>query len=187
MSHAISTEENSIDQEFATVSEEILCESAVELFEEYGKAIARCEAGTSDSASRGLVLGAAIGFTGEFVRGALAIAIDEELAVALDPLAGQRKSDRGSLDWIGELANQMLGRVKNKLLSYNVEIGLSTPIVIEGAKLRMFGIVSKGMELSFQSGDHFADVWWDAEVDPVLVLSKEDAPDVQLEGEMLLF
>lgn len=35
-------------------------------------------------------------------------------------------------DWVGEMTNQLLGRIKNKLLGHGLELLLSTPTVVYG-------------------------------------------------------
>lgn len=42
-----------------------------------------------------------------------------------------------SADWLGELCNQLAGRLKNKLLAYDLSPNLSTPAVICGKHLRI--------------------------------------------------
>ena len=42
-----------------------------------------------------------------------------------------------SADWLGELCNQLAGRLKNKLLAYDLSPSLSTPAVICGKHLRL--------------------------------------------------
>ncbi|HIG44658.1 MAG: chemotaxis protein CheX [bacterium] len=39
------------------------------------------------------------------------------------------------LDWIGERANQLKGRFKNKLLNYHCEIAIDIPHVVHGQEM----------------------------------------------------
>lgn len=174
--------------EFSALMLELLARSATELFAGYGHELTLGEPEDGTHQADGMVLGAAIGYTGRLVRGALAIAVDEELALKLDPLSIQLGSDHKlRQDWIGELANQLLGRIKNKLLAYSIDVALSTPVIVSGVQLRVGAQQPNGIRLAFEGQGHRADVWWNAEVDPELELSQEGAPDVQAEGEMLLF
>jgi len=49
-------------------------------------------------------------------------------------------SPLASADWLGEMCNQLAGRMKNKLLAYNLSPTLSTPAVICGKHLRINSI-----------------------------------------------
>jgi len=77
-------------------------------------------------------LAAVIGFTGTQLRGSLVITYDNDLAMATCSDCGERVN---ILDWTGEVANQLLGRIKNKLLGHNVSIDLCTPVALSGEKL----------------------------------------------------
>ncbi len=71
-----------------------------------------------------------IGFTASKLRGNLALLIPSEVVRAT-----QRASD--VMDWTGELTNQFLGRLKNKLMVYGVALEVSTPLVVAGLSLRL--------------------------------------------------
>ena len=178
-------EENLVEQEFEAVALELLTEVTKELFETYEHAVERVDTSDAEAAGKDLTLGAAIGFTGEYVRGVLVIALDEEMARCLNPVS--KTNPHTDYDWIGELANQLLGRLKNKLLSYSIEVALSTPVVVHGSQLSIGTLQRTSTRLCFRHQNLFANVWWDAEVDPALEMSTENAPDVQAEGEMVLF
>jgi hypothetical protein len=47
--------------------------------------------------------------------------------------------DANLADWCGELANQLLGRLKNQLLDYEVVINLALPLVVSGADFSLPG------------------------------------------------
>jgi hypothetical protein len=72
-----------------------------------------------------------IGFSGPVVRGALVVALTGGLAEQTNPM-GSAGNPR---DWIGELANQLLGRIKLALLDHGVEIYLNLPAVLKGEHL----------------------------------------------------
>lgn len=186
MREAIAEETNTVGQEFNKVALDLLVASAEELFDSYKCTISRREITGASVPGQEVNLGAACGFTGEFVRGMLAIAIDDQLASVINPVANGAKD--ANYDWIGELANQLLGRLKNKLLSWNVEVALSTPVVVHGAQLSIASLQRKAEQIDFNANESSTiSVWWDAEVDPALELTQENAPEVQAEGEMVLF
>lgn len=71
-----------------------------------------------------------IGFTASKLRGNLALLLPSEVI---------RVTQSGSdpMDWAGELTNQYLGRLKNKLIGYGVALEISTPLVVSGLSLRL--------------------------------------------------
>ena len=56
-------------------------------------------------------------------EGALLIGVPQSVILAMQPTASQIPC----LDWVGELANQFLGRFKNKLLGRGIRLAMSTP------------------------------------------------------------
>lgn len=71
-----------------------------------------------------------IGFTASKLRGNLALLIPSEVIKVT-------QSGSDPMDWAGELTNQYLGRLKNKLISYGVALEISTPLVVSGLSLRL--------------------------------------------------
>src|SRR5262245_30448895 len=68
-----------------------------------------------------------VDFTGDQMRGTLLLATSEE------PLGRTAPSTDASLrEWIAELSNQLLDRIKNKLVSHGVTLHMSTPAVLRG-------------------------------------------------------
>src|SRR5207237_7934785 len=71
-----------------------------------------------------------IGFTGTVLRGTLVLAPTRTLL---------ERSHMGMpcefRDWAGELANQLMGRIKNQLRTYDVEVHVTTPVIIKGQYL----------------------------------------------------
>ena len=56
-----------------------------------------------------------IGFNASEVRGTLGLAMNPEVAIATRLQATQQDSDETQMfDWVGELANQLLGRFKTR-------------------------------------------------------------------------
>ena len=77
-------------------------------------------------------LAAVIGFAGTQMRGKSVVTYDLGLAMATCAECGDSVN---VLDWTGEVANQLLGRIKNKLLAHDVSIDLRTPVALSGEKL----------------------------------------------------
>jgi len=81
--------------------------------------------------------GAAIGFTGDRLKGALVLSLGRRSLVASMP-EGSRESAEILADWAGELANQLLGRLKNGLWASGLEIAVGTPVTFVGVNLEHF-------------------------------------------------
>lgn len=82
-------------------------------------------------ASSGPALTALIGFSGPVLTGALGL-IGPEASLARTAPDGVRFDAR---DWVGELANRALGRVKIGMLRAGLEIQASTPVVLREISL----------------------------------------------------
>ena len=50
-------------------------------------------------------------------------------------------------DWLGELSNQLLGRLKNQLSQFGLKIQVSTPVVLMGPRLSVFGSSMAGVRV----------------------------------------
>jgi hypothetical protein len=104
-------------------------EAVPELFSTYGIELARIEQEVRPPIS--FVTCGVIGFSGPVVRGALVVALTGGLAEKTNPVGVS-----GNLrDWVGELANQLLGRIKLALLDHGVDIYLNLPAVLKGEHL----------------------------------------------------
>lgn len=132
-----------------------------------------------------------IGFSGEDIRGTLVIATSVALATRTCPpstAATLPVRDRVR-DWMGELCNLTLGRVKVSLARYGQNLGLSTPVAFTGEHLRL-GAVQRNRTRAwdFRCADGDVRAWIEVELDPQVRLRLADDPGVALvEGEPLLF
>jgi hypothetical protein len=127
--------------------------------------------------------GAVLGFTGESVRGSLVLAMtaDTIRRSVPEPTGG------GPLrEWIAELCNQLLGRIKNQLLAYGVEIYVTIPVVIRGRLLAS----ESGPELlphRFVADDNDVFVWFDYETVAGLQLERIEERGAHPEGSSFFF
>jgi hypothetical protein len=162
----------------------LVAENCLKLFKHYDLEI-RAGAPNDCLSSERFLLCGIIGFAAKPVRGALVLATTRE------PLERTNPTDKPShRDWICELANQLLGLVKNQMLRRGVEIVPSTPIALRGEHLtpvlqqrlvaELFtaerGVVCVWMDCEFEDGFELAD----ADLDGHGLLA---AP----EGETILF
>jgi len=73
-----------------------------------------------------------LGFSSPKLGGSILLAVPND--VLNKTLAG---SEANLADWSAELANQLVGRLKNQLLNYGVAINLALPVVLAGGELRL--------------------------------------------------
>jgi hypothetical protein len=131
-----------------------------------------------------LALCGVMGFGGKEMRGALVLAATREPLERTNP--GGLTSQR---DWICELANQLMGRVKNRLLSYQVEIHLATPAGLSGDNLCPSPSKLRAPQV-FAADSGFICVWIDCELAEGFELPAHPTPQAEAavaEGETLLF
>jgi hypothetical protein len=131
-----------------------------------------------------LALCGVMGFGGRQMRGALVLAATREPLEKTNP--GGFGSQR---DWICELANQLMGRVKNRLLTVGVEILLATPAGLSGDNLNLApGKVRTPQVFAIENG--FVCVWIDCELSEgfELVMTPSGGFEAAMpEGETVLF
>ncbi|MGK3990368.1 chemotaxis protein CheX [Sorangium sp. So ce136] len=166
-----------------------LAASCVHLFRDNGVEIRLLEEAPSE-ATPGNAVVSFIGFTGDHLRGSLTIVAPVALITRSHPLREQRALDEDMVcDWASELANQLLGRVKNRLRPLGLVIVLSTPSAAIGEHLRARDEHGEGFRrLLFDAGADRLAVLFDAIApDTALQLEEVSPSDPQREGEVLLF
>ena len=118
-------------------------------------------------------------FVGDTLRGTCLFAAPEAVVLAAAPDGALPR------DWVGELANQLVGRLKVKLLSRGATIALSTPVVLRG--MRLCPLPRSGLEpLSFLTPHGRVVVWVEVEAEDGISLDTEVTP-VASEGDLLVF
>ncbi|AUX25519.1 hypothetical protein SOCEGT47_060660 [Sorangium cellulosum] len=166
-----------------------LAASCVHLFRDNGVELRLVEEAESE-ATPGNAVVSFIGFTGDHLCGSLTIVAPVALIMRCHPLRGRRELDEDMVcDWASELANQLLGRVKNRLRPLGLVVVLSTPSAAIGEHLRAREEQSEGFRrLVFDAGIDRLAVLFDARAqDTTLKLKEVIMPDPQREGEVLLF
>ena len=160
-----------------------------DLFAAYGVPLTDNGIGASFS---GEVYAATIGFTHTAFRGALIITLCRDLVVKSLPsqISSPAPGHELTGDWAGELSNQLLGRIKKKLIAYGVGISLSTPVVFRGTGLCNFpqpAVVSRSHCFSSAAGP--LEVVFQARADAGFELVETGDPDAggPAEGEVSLF
>lgn len=80
-----------------------------------------------------------IGLAGDQITGSLALSCTQDLLDKTHPNhgLGMPVGAEDLVDWLGEITNQLLGRLKNCTLDYGVSFSLSAPSVVKGITLEV--------------------------------------------------
>lgn len=162
---------------------ELAAVACSELFRAHGVELERLEgADEAASPSDAPALSGVIGFVGSRLRGTCLLVSGVGPVQASCPDGGRPR------DWVGELTNQLVGRLKAKLIARGVEVFVTTPIVMTGTSIRP---VPRGplCPTKFSSSEGFVFVWVEAEAGSDLVLGASDfaQPSATIEGDILIF
>lgn len=165
-----------------TTLDRLVAENCLKLFADYQLEIRAGEPGESLAAEPFLLCGI-LGFTSKHLRGALVLATTREPLDRTNPAGNPSHRD-----WICELVNQLLGRVKNQMLTRGVEISPSTPIALRGEHLSPVLQQRLVAELFTAEGGVVC-VWIDCEFDDGFELAEESIGEASpmSEGDTLLF
>lgn len=87
------------------------------------------ESKTAWGAANERQLSGVVGFVGQRIRGTCVLAGSAAPLAASSPVEGRLR------DWVGELANQLAGRLKSRFLEFGLEVHLTTPVVLSGMRL----------------------------------------------------
>jgi CheY-specific phosphatase CheX len=150
--------------------------AAVELMQAYGVPLTPATgwADTDEAMFCGVM-----GFVGDSVRGSCL------LAAPIGALAAAAPAGAAARDWVGELANQLVGRLKAKLLQRGASIALSTPVALCGVKVSPLPR-TEVEPVVFESPVGTLLVWLEVEVEVGFQLGEERFLQAT-EGELLVF
>lgn len=155
------------------------------LFDTYGVKVVQ-DGPAAAKSLQAVPLISVIGFSSDVLSGSLVLALPQSVAERTLPVAGVSLSD-----WSGELANQLLGRLKNQLLKYKVVLNMSLPVVLSGDGLRLLATkhqITRYYSFSSDAGKVF--IRLDMEMSPDFRFTADDgatSEGVVDEGELLLF
>ena len=166
--------------------EQVTAAACEELFRRYGVPVQRSGDG-EEPVSPDFLLCSVIGFTGRDLRGTLVLAVTDELSGLSNPVGSASANPVTQRDWVGELSNQLLGRIKLELLRRGVEMYLNLPAVLRGQHLAPL----PRMELrpiKFTLAKGAAAVWIEVETRPGFKIEADAQGDQgPAAGEPILF
>jgi len=160
--------------------------AALELFASYGirffVAQPGTEVGAPASASPPVGLLGVCGFGGPTFTGHVIFGASEGTLSRSNNTLSSRD------DWMAELANQFLGRIKNQLLRNGIHVQRVPPVVINGATVSFAGNSAGGASLTLADGQDWVLIRLDSQpsTDDASP-TEEPANDVMREGDMVLF
>jgi len=165
------------NQDLASLVADMTGDCCVEMFAAYGVPLQPRAGEFLDSEN--LVFAAAIGFVGVDVRGSCLL-VGDSAPIALSSPNGNAR------DWTGELANQLIGRLKRKFLGFGLEIQLTMPVVLSGVRLQPSARNQRAPRV-FGTGNGSIMIWVEIESEPGFALGEQIDADAGTEGEVLLF
>jgi CheY-specific phosphatase CheX len=135
---------------------------------------------------------ASVGLSGRDVKGALVLMGDVDFLRSIYPaeLSGATIAENDLADWAGEVANQLLGRLKNRFCRRGLDFSISTPTVIRGVRLQISGAEpGSGIHHRLVLDQRPVDVYFQVarQDDQPLLQDEESTSTASAEGETLLF
>jgi hypothetical protein len=176
---------NALRGENLAILDELLRDCCIELMADYGLQSQQADVGTETATG---VAVAAVDFSGRDVRGTIGLRMTSSVVLKTYHAALGRIIELDSpeaKDWSCELANQLIGRLKNKLRSYEVSFTVNSP-----RWLQIFPVAELERALRRRficDGGNFSG-YLDVLIAPgfVFVPRASDAPLAQ-EGDLVLF
>lgn len=124
-----------------------------------------------------------IGLGGK-VRGTLVLSLPSDLVKRSHPTGGTSAEDLG--DWLAELANLLLGRIKTQLYAHGIAIELSSPLTISATAFRFERFAGTPVVHEFTALGSTLQVVFEAVSDPDVRLAPARDTSVAA-GEMVTF
>lgn len=151
---------------------------AGQLFAHYGLDLAASRARVDDPSQYAGV----ISLVGDALVATVAVAVPRSVIVAT---AGESLTTE--LDWAGELANQLAGRLKNELLRWGVEVQLGPPLAMGGGPELSAHDDEATHDLSLQTSAGPVRIWLKAAEVGAFEFTQRSSQSAVDEGELLLF
>lgn len=114
---------------------ELYVEACRDLLAAYGLTANVQEQGRGTSAGTKAIYVSLLGASGEGIRLSSMLKIDRDLVISIHPLGSANIPQPDLEDWCLELNNQLVGRVKNKLVGYGRVVMAGLPVLITGTDL----------------------------------------------------
>jgi hypothetical protein len=169
---------------------EALREACLQLFAQHGVRARDDAPDDKPSLGSGVAhVAACIGFTHPSLKGSLTAYLPVAVLAKTLPISTANACPEVLHDWAGEIANQLLGRMKNTFFAYGVDWSMGMPTIIVGTD---YEVVSpreaRGSWHSFDCCDQLVFVHLDTMIDPKIVLRESSEDDLlgAAEGDAFL-
>jgi len=156
-------------------------EAAEELLGHYN-----VEATVTDEVDSSVEYVATLGFGSDGIAGAIALCTSARCAQYLVKTVAAKNEH----DWLGELGNQLLGRLKRRLGNHGISFAMGVPVLFKGERIAIARTLDLGRsaQLNFQTPEGILEAWLDFRMSPEIELSAEPLQNESpSEGEILLF
>ncbi len=168
--------DDSIDRANRELSD-IAWDACIAMFKDYGVEIERVGEHTP---SEDILYCGVMGFVGAKLRGSILLAATKAAVERSCPPNGVPR------DWTGELTNQLVGRVKTRLLARGIKTMLATPLVLQGEHIAP--VPRRKLHPGcFSCKPGLVLVWVDVECDSDFELGAESDEPAAGEGDALFF
>ena len=166
------------DIRLATHVADLTASACVELFAAYGVALEASGAAFIDSDE--VLLSGVIGFVGPELRGTCLLVGNRS------PIEMSSPQKDHTRDWVGELTNQLVGRLKRKFLGFGLDVALTTPVVLSGVHLRPMPR-SELTPRVFRTPSGSVMVWVEVEAEVGFAFGPAVSDMTNAEGDVLVF
>lgn len=163
----------------------LIVESTCELLRDRG-----IDAAPGRKSFRDETLLAFIGFTSDELAGSLLLALDAAVCESLaSPVDASADIDAALCDAAAETANQLMGRLKNRLVPFGLTLCLSTPRAIRCTRFKLATRQGPWQRVhQFACARGVVGVWFAAGTPSEFrLVRREDTPECAHEGDMMLF
>jgi chemotaxis protein CheX len=153
-----------------------LRESCDELFLSLGRNVTLMNVTQTQPAGDRRQIASVIGFSGWQIKGSLTVSSTGEFFAETRPVAGGGANPAPEVlaDWAGELTNQLLGRLKNKMLAHGLDFQVGIPAMLFGECFVEVNQARPGFaSLLFRTGSHHVRVSFTGELKPGVELLEE--------------
>jgi CheY-specific phosphatase CheX len=169
---------------------QVVTEACVDMLGACGLPVGKIAAGRLVALSEHDLAGF-IGFTGR-VRGSLIMAASSRIFSATFPsMPGSRSPTQDDLlDWVGEMANQTLGRIKRRFCERGMDFETSTPTALKGRHIGVRNPPRDGIiEVALTVGEEVISICFEIEAPPGGLIFKTPAEPIECstEGDLVLF
>jgi CheY-specific phosphatase CheX len=164
--------------------------AAVELLDHYGVIVHGIERCTEPRDIRGHQVAGIIGFAGAHLGGTVAVRGPSSLVRGCLPIASAGLDVNVVGDWIAELANQLVGRTKNKCLRYGVSFQITPPTYAVANELLVLGcdyVRTAWLHVESSAGPLLVMLELHTGPEFTLAIVEHEPAAVQAEGELTLF